>query len=178
MDGPARAEQTIRRCYRDFDEACARSDFEAALANLSEDHETVFCNEKRLTRPEIGESTFSLGGLSRSRSHHTVVKVSFRSSGCTVTSEYRSEMTLGTMEFSVDALNLDLWKPHQDDWKLRRRIKLREIRTSPGQVEIEEHPLYCQFGACETEQETWKEPGEDATDGSRLQQRRLSWSFQ
>lgn len=176
MDGPAREEQTIKRCYRDLDDAYARSDFEAFLSTLSEDHETVFCNERRMTRLEMGNKIFSFGGLTRSRSHHSVLKVSFRSSGCTVSSEYRSEMTLGTMEFSVEVLNLDLWKPEDDEWKLRRRIKLREVRKSPGRVEVEEHPLYCQFGTCQTERETWKEEGKETTDEGR--QRRVSRSYQ
>jgi hypothetical protein len=75
-----------------------------------------------------------------------------------VLAESTSEMTLGARSCREDLLLQDLWKLEDGDWRLARRIVLRQKRKAPGYFSLTEHPLYCQFGDCRTEKTTWKEP--------------------
>lgn len=158
VDSCAQTEERILAAYREFESALERLDYQAYLALLSSDHETIHADERRVTRLELEKAAFPFDGLRECRSEHTLLRIRPANSGLAVLAERESGMTLGNRSFDEELLLQDFWKTEGGEWKLRRRIILRQARKAVGHFSLVEHPLYCQFGDCRTEKSTWKEP--------------------
>ena len=169
MDGLAQIEERIQAAYRTFESSLAGLDYQAYLALFSSEHETIHPDARRVTRPERENAAFPFDGLRECQTVHTPLRVRVNNLGCTVLVERSSLMTLGNRSFEEDLLLQDFWKLEAEEWKLRRRIILRQARKAIGHFSLVEHPLYCQFGDCRTEKSTWKEPraksGGETSDG-------------
>lgn len=158
MAGVAHNDELIQAAYRSLDAAISSLDYQAYLDQLGAEHEIIHPDERRVTRKDLEHAAFPFDGVRRCQMTHTVLRFQFvRPPGCTVVAESTAQVVLGNRSFQEDRLIQDLWTPEGQEWKLRRRIVLRERRKAPGFFSLVEHPLYCQFGHVRTEKTTWKE---------------------
>lgn len=157
VDNLAHIEEGIYAAYAHLESALSSLDYRAYLAILSQDHETIHPDERRVSRAQLERASFPFDGLRQCRARHHEIRVRHGHSGCAVLLERSSSMTLGHRSFEETLVLHDFWKLEAELWKLRRRIILRQARKAPGHFSLVEHPLYCQFGDCKTEKATWKE---------------------
>jgi hypothetical protein len=151
-------DESIHAAYRKIDTAYSSLDYKALLSLLSRDHETIHPDERRLTRQHLEQAAFPFDGIRYRQTVHTPLRIRFGPRGCNVLAESTSEMIVKAKSCQEDLLLQDLWKLEEDDWLLSRRIIMRQRRKAPGYFSLVEHPLYCQFGHCQTDKTTWKEP--------------------
>lgn len=169
VDNLAYVAERIHAAYRHLESSLSSLDCQAYLAILSQDHETIQPDERRVSRAELERASFPFDGLRNIRTCHHDLRLRQAPSSCTVLLERYSTMTLGNRSFEETLTLHDFWKLESESWKLRRRIILRRARKAPGHFSLVEHPLYCQFGDCRTDKSTWQE-GErrevDSSDGT------------
>lgn len=156
---------TIHSVYQKLDSALSSLNYKELSSLLTRDHETIHPDERRVTRQDWDNAALPFEGLRECPRVHTVLRVNPAPQGCTVVAESTAVITEGARSFQEDLLMQDLWKVEDDQWRLRRRIIMRQRRKAPGYFSLMEHPLYCQFGQCRTEKTTWQE-------GSRSRRRK------